>query len=99
MTTVRPARSLSSQRSPVAALECLEAGLPIDRRQYHALGSLSGRHRGTSRSPHSAVVGSDTTLFLLYFAALGAGNGVTFQMVPLRWPTTTAIAGGILVKS
>jgi MFS transporter, NNP family, nitrate/nitrite transporter len=33
---------------------------------------------------------------MLCFAALGAGNGATFQLVPLRWPLTTAVAGGIL---
>lgn len=37
-----------------------------------------------------------TALFMLCFAALGAGNGATFQMVPLRWPVTTAIAGGMI---
>jgi NNP family nitrate/nitrite transporter-like MFS transporter len=37
-----------------------------------------------------------TTLFMLCFAALCAGNGATFQMVPLRWPITTAIAGGMI---
>jgi len=37
-----------------------------------------------------------TALFMLCFAALGAGNGATFQMVPLRWPITTAIAGGMI---
>lgn len=37
-----------------------------------------------------------TLLFMLCFAALGAGNGATFQMVPLRWPVTTAIAGGMI---
>jgi NNP family nitrate/nitrite transporter-like MFS transporter len=35
-------------------------------------------------------------LFMLCFAALGAGNGATFQLVPLRWPLTTAIAGGMI---
>ena len=35
-----------------------------------------------------------TLLFMLCFAALGAGNGATFQLVPLRWPITTAVAGG-----
>lgn len=34
-----------------------------------------------------------TALFMLCFAALGAGNGATFQLVPLRWPVTTAVAG------
>ena len=37
-----------------------------------------------------------TMLFMLCFAALGAGNGATFQLVPLRWPMTTAVAGGMI---
>lgn len=37
-----------------------------------------------------------TILFMLCFAALGAGNGATFQLVPLRWPVTTAVAGGMI---
>jgi NNP family nitrate/nitrite transporter-like MFS transporter len=37
-----------------------------------------------------------TALFMLCFAALGAGNGATFQLVPLRWPLTTAVAGGMI---
>ncbi len=37
-----------------------------------------------------------TAAFMLCFAALGAGNGATFQMVPLRWPLTTAVAGGMI---
>lgn len=37
-----------------------------------------------------------TAMFMLCFAALGAGNGATFQLVPLRWPVTTAIAGGMI---
>lgn len=37
-----------------------------------------------------------TLLFMLCFAALGAGNGATFQLVPLRWPATTAVAGGMI---
>lgn len=41
-------------------------------------------------------LGVTTALFMLCFAALGAGNGATFQMVPLRWPVTTAIAGGMI---
>jgi NNP family nitrate/nitrite transporter-like MFS transporter len=35
-------------------------------------------------------------LFLVCFAALGAGNGALFQLVPLRWPTTTAVAGSMI---
>lgn len=34
--------------------------------------------------------------FMLCFAALGAGNGAVFQLVPLRWPKTTAIAGSMI---
>jgi NNP family nitrate/nitrite transporter-like MFS transporter len=37
-----------------------------------------------------------TLLFMLCFAALGAGNGAAFQMVPLRWPLTTAVAGSMI---
>ena len=37
-----------------------------------------------------------TLLFMVCFAALGAGNGATFQLVPLRWPLTTAVAGGMI---
>ncbi len=37
-----------------------------------------------------------TLLFMLCFAALGAGNGALFQLVPLRWPLTTAIAGSMI---
>ncbi len=34
-----------------------------------------------------------TLLVMLCFAALGAGNGALFQLVPLRWPLATAVAG------
>lgn len=37
-----------------------------------------------------------TLLFMLCFAGLGAGNGALFQLVPLRWPLTTAIAGSMI---
>jgi NNP family nitrate/nitrite transporter-like MFS transporter len=37
-----------------------------------------------------------TFLFMLCFAAFGAGNGATFQLVPHRWPLTTAVAGGMI---
>ena len=33
---------------------------------------------------------------MLCFAALGAGNGATFQLVPFRWPIATAVAGGMI---
>ena len=39
---------------------------------------------------------STTILFMLCFAALGAGNGATFQLVPLRWTYATAVAGSMI---
>ena len=43
---------------------------------------------------HSLVL--TTLLMLLCFAALGAGNGALFQLVPLRWPLSTAVAGSMI---
>ena len=37
-----------------------------------------------------------TILFMLCFAALGAGNGALFQLVPLRWPSNTAVSGSMI---
>lgn len=37
-----------------------------------------------------------TILFMFTFAALGAGNGALFQLVPLRWPLATAVAGSMI---
>jgi NNP family nitrate/nitrite transporter-like MFS transporter len=37
-----------------------------------------------------------TALLIGCFAALGAGNGAVYQLVPLRWPLTTAIAGSMI---
>ncbi len=37
-----------------------------------------------------------TLLLMTCFAALGAGNGALFQLVPLRWPQTTAVAGSMI---
>jgi len=37
-----------------------------------------------------------TLLVILCFAALGAGNGAVFQLVPLRWPLATAVAGSMI---
>lgn len=37
-----------------------------------------------------------TLLVMLCFAALGAGNGALFQLVPLRWPLATAVAGSMI---
>ena len=44
----------------------------------------------------SASVAVTTLLFMLCFAALGAGNGALFQLVPLRWPLSTAVAGSMI---
>jgi MFS transporter, NNP family, nitrate/nitrite transporter len=43
---------------------------------------------------HSLV--GTTLLLMLCFAALGAGNGALFQLVPLRWPMATAVAGSMI---
>jgi NNP family nitrate/nitrite transporter-like MFS transporter len=45
-------------------------------------------------STHSLT--TTTLLFMLCFAALGAGNGALFQLVPLRWPLATAVAGSMI---
>ena len=37
-----------------------------------------------------------TLLFMAIFAALGAGNGALFQLVPLRWPLSTAVASSMI---
>jgi NNP family nitrate/nitrite transporter-like MFS transporter len=37
-----------------------------------------------------------TLLLVVCFAALGAGNGALFQLVPLRWPASTAVAGSMI---
>lgn len=41
-------------------------------------------------------VTTTTIIFMLCFAALGAGNGALFQLVPLRWPLATAVAGSMI---
>lgn len=41
-------------------------------------------------------VTATTVLFMVCFAALGAGNGALFQLVPLRWPLATAVAGSMI---
>lgn len=41
-------------------------------------------------------VTATTILFMICFAALGAGNGALFQLVPLRWPLATAVAGSMI---
>lgn len=37
-----------------------------------------------------------TILFMAIFACLGAGNGALFQLVPLRWPLSTAVASSMI---
>lgn len=49
---------------------------------------------GVGLSSHSLAL--TTLLLIVCFAALGAGNGALFQLVPLRWPTSTAVAGSMI---
>jgi NNP family nitrate/nitrite transporter-like MFS transporter len=49
---------------------------------------------GVGLVPHSVAL--TTLLLMVCFAALGAGNGALFQLVPLRWPMTTAVAGSMI---
>jgi len=49
---------------------------------------------GVGLSAHSLML--TTLLLIVCFAALGAGNGALFQLVPLRWPTSTAVAGSMI---
>ncbi|HSI52183.1 MAG TPA: MFS transporter [Ideonella sp.] len=44
----------------------------------------------------SSSLALTTLLLILCFAALGAGNGALFQLVPLRWPASTAVAGSMI---
>lgn len=44
----------------------------------------------------SASLVLTTLLLIVCFAALGAGNGAVFQLVPLRWPAATAVAGSMI---
>ncbi len=48
---------------------------------------------GLTATPSLAAT---TVLFMFCFAALGAGNGALFQLVPLRWPNNTAVAGSMI---
>jgi len=49
---------------------------------------------GVGMVSHSVAL--TTLLLMLCFAALGAGNGALFQLVPLRWPLATAVAGSMI---
>ncbi|MDP9605188.1 MFS transporter, NNP family, nitrate/nitrite transporter [Variovorax sp. YR750] len=44
----------------------------------------------------SASLTVTTLVLIVCFAALGAGNGALFQLVPLRWPASTAVAGSMI---
>ncbi|MES2584092.1 MAG: MFS transporter [Pseudomonadota bacterium] len=44
----------------------------------------------------TASLAATTLLVIVCFAALGAGNGAVFQLVPLRWPMSTAVAGSMI---
>jgi len=46
--------------------------------------------------PATGSLAATTLLLMLCFAALGAGNGALFQLVPLRWPMATAVAGSMI---
>ena len=39
-----------------------------------------------------------TLLLAVYFILLGAGSGALFQLVPLRWPTTTAVVVSMICE-
>ncbi|MDP4023186.1 MFS transporter [Methylobacterium sp. NEAU 140] len=52
-----------------------------------------GAFLGLTATPSLAAT---TVLFMFCFAALGAGNGALFQLVPLRWPSNTAVAGSMI---
>ena len=43
-----------------------------------------------------AISSAGARTVLANYAALGAGNGALFQLVPLRWPMSTAVAGSMI---
>ena len=44
----------------------------------------------------SGSLAATTLMLMICFGALGAGNGALFQLVPLRWPASTAVAGSMI---
>ncbi len=52
-----------------------------------------GAFLATSAAPSLMVT---VILLVCCFATLGLGNGALFQLVPLRWPATTAVAGSMI---
>jgi MFS transporter, NNP family, nitrate/nitrite transporter len=67
-----------------------------DRRAVDTRHCLCRHDRWDRRADANPSLLATTLLFMLCFAALGAGNGATFQLVPLRWPATTAVAGSMI---
>jgi NNP family nitrate/nitrite transporter-like MFS transporter len=57
------------------------------------LTAVTGTFLCLSATPSLVIT---TCLFMLCFAALGVGNGALFQLVPLRWPANTAVAGSMI---
>ena len=52
---------------------------------------------GSAMQAIKANAATTSAFFTAYgFAALGAGNGSLFQLVPLRWPVATAVAGSMI---
>ena len=54
---------------------------------------ITGTFLATSVAPS---LGITVVLLICCFAALGLGNGALFQLVPLRWPATAAVAGSMI---
>ncbi len=54
---------------------------------------ITGTFLATSVAPSLGVT---VALLICCFAALGLGNGALFQLVPLRWPATAAVAGSMI---
>ena len=55
--------------------------------------AITGTFLATSVAPSLGVT---VALLICCFAALGLGNGALFQLVPLRWPATAAVAGSMI---
>ena len=54
---------------------------------------ITGAFLATSVAPS---LGITVALLICCFTALGLGNGALFQLVPLRWPATAAVAGSMI---
>ncbi|MEI2678983.1 MAG: hypothetical protein V9G29_14630 [Burkholderiaceae bacterium] len=70
---------------------------PLGRRQHADLGAgAGGGVLDADAVSRTARCCSPPCCSIVCFGALGAGNGALFQLVPLRWPTTTAVAGSMI---